>query len=120
MPLRGPKVEEGSSGLPVSVFPLPVILDRAGVSAADVGLFWVDVNGAEGAVLRGMGDMLAKRIPIVLEHLPDLVNAAAAREVIDLLKPYYRQFLPIEVHGAVPRPIADFDPLRSTGDFLFF
>jgi FkbM family methyltransferase len=116
----GVQVKDGSGGLPVSVLTIPTVLARAGIEPSDVGLLWMDVNGAEGEVLRGMGDMLARRIPIVLEHLPDLVDAAAAREVIDLLRPHYLQFLPIEVPGASPRLIGEFDPLRMTGDFLFF
>jgi FkbM family methyltransferase len=116
----GAQVKEAGIGLPVSVVTLPDVLERAGIKSSDVGLLWMDVNGAEGAVLRGMGDMLAMRIPVVLEHLPELVDAAAAREVIDLLRRHYRHFLPIEVPGALTRPIAEFDPLGMTGDFLFF
>ena len=104
----------------VDVMPLPLILDRAGFGDKVVGLVWIDVNGSEAAVLRGMGDMLTRRMPVVIEHIPALVSAETARDIHRLLLPHYKSFCRIDTAGGRPAPVSEMDPLRVSGDFLFF
>ncbi len=116
----GHAIGDGKAGVTVKVLPLPAILKGAGYEASDVGLVWIDVNGTEMQVLDGMRDMLAMRVPVVIEHLPGLISADAARAVHALLAMYYRSFVRIDVADGAPAPLNKMDPLRHSGDFLFF
>ena len=102
------------------MLPLSLILSRAGYAAADVGLVWIDVNGTEADVLAGMAGLLEARVPVVLEHLPQLISADAARGIHTLLSLYYTSFARIDLAGALPQPLSEMNPLRDSGDFLFF
>ena len=124
---KGGHAIEGTEGgtefrdaITVNVLPLPLILERAGLGEKRVGLVWIDVNGSEAAVLRGMGDMLARHVPIVIEHLPSLVSADTARDIHSLLLLHYKWFCRIDAAGGKPAPVSEMDPLRASGDFLFF
>lgn len=104
----------------VDVRPLPGILEREGLRVVDAGLVWMDVNGTEAAVLRGMKEMLSRRVPIVIEHIPSLISEATAREIHGLLLSNYGSYCRVDAEGATPVPVSKMDPLRETGDFLFF
>ena len=116
----GHTIGEGKGGMTVKVLPLPVILGSAGYEASDVGLVWIDVNGTEMQVLEGMRDMLAMRVPVVIEHLPALVGVDAARAVHALLAMYYTSFARIDGADGGPASLNKMNPLRDSGDFLFF
>lgn len=63
----GHRVTEGA-GQEVAATTLDSLLEAEGVSPADVGLLWIDVQGHELAVLRGAGSLLAARVPFVVEQ----------------------------------------------------
>jgi FkbM family methyltransferase len=113
-------VTEKGNTVAVNVLPLPVILQNAGHGARDAGLVWIDVNGTEADVLQGMGEILECKVPIVIEHLPSLITAETAREVHHVLSKYYTSFWRIDGTKGEPAPVSKMDPLRDTGDFLFF
>jgi FkbM family methyltransferase len=69
------------------------LLAEAGVSAAEVGLVWLDVEGHELEVLKGMGPLLELAVPIVLEFSLSLHGASGLRELKALLAPHYRSTL---------------------------
>jgi FkbM family methyltransferase len=104
----------------VNVMPLSAILQKAGISAKDIGLVWIDVNGTELSVLQGMSEILESRVPVVIEHLPPLIDATTAREVHRLLSLYYTSFCLIDAEKHTAAPVSEMDPLRDAGDFLFF
>jgi hypothetical protein len=47
---------------------LDALLEAEGLSAAEVGMVWIDVQGHELAVLRGARSLLAEHIPVVVEQ----------------------------------------------------
>ncbi len=116
----GHAIGEGRPGVAVKVLPLPQILRDAGSGASDVGLVWIDVNGTEMQVLEGMRDMLAQGVPVVIEHLPELITAGAARDIHTLLSTHYRFHARVDDAESEPRPVSKMDPLRDAGDFLFW
>jgi FkbM family methyltransferase len=103
----------------VNVQPMSAILRNAGVAAKDIGLIWIDVNGTELSVLRGMSEVLARGVPLVIEHLPALIDTKTAIEVHRLLSLHYTSFCRIDAANH-PKPVSEMDPLRESGDFLFF
>ena len=103
----------------VDVLPLSAILQKTGFGANDVGLVWIDVNGSEASVLEGMKELLERRVPVVIEHLPSLIGAETAREIHSRLSLHYTSFCRIDAAKNGPAPVSEMDPLRDTGDFLF-
>ena len=112
--------ETGSDTITVDAATLPEILATAGSRENDPGLVWIDVNGSELQVLEGMGDMLSRRVPIVIEHLPALISADVALAVYRLLSKHYTRYCRIDTEHAEPAPIERMNPLADSGDFLFF
>ena len=108
------------AGVAVDVLPLGEILRRAGFTADHVGLVWIDVNGTEADVLAGMESLLARRVPVVLEHLPSFVSTEAAHAIHKLLARHYRFYCRIDDVEREPVAIAQMNPLSEAGDFLFF
>lgn len=114
------KADRAGNGITVDVKPLGQIVEEAGFRAEDAGLVWIDVNGTEADVLKGMGALLDHRVPVVLEHLPTFITAEAARNIHSLLAAHYTKFCRVDDVDEEPAPISKMDPLRATGDFLFF
>lgn len=96
------------------------ILQGMSLSADDVGLVWIDVNGTESDVLSGMASLLKRRVPVVLEHLPDFISAETAQNLHRLLARHYRFFCRVDDVDRQPAGLDNMDPSRDTGDFLFF
>ena len=88
----------------VDVLPLPAILAKAGYGAKDAGLVWIDVNGTEASVLRGMKEILEARVPVVIEHLPSLISVETAHEIHKVLAKYYTSFWRIDGTTGGPAP----------------
>ncbi len=112
--------ESSVDTITVDVATLPAILASAGLRENDAGLVWIDVNGTELQVLQGMGDMLSGGVPIVIEHLPGLISAETALALYKFLSKHYTQYCRIDAEQAEPAPVDRMDPLRDSGDFLFF
>jgi FkbM family methyltransferase len=104
----------------IEIATLPDMLSRADRKPSDVGLVWIDVEGGERDVLRGMPEILQLGTPIVIEHLPELITVDAAKEVRDILAGYYMTFCRLGDREVGLRPVEAFDALRMSGDFLFF
>ncbi len=109
-----------SDTIAVTVLPLHGILQQAGYSADDAGLVWIDVNGSEFEVLTGMPELLERGVPLVLEHLPELIAPEAARNIHALLSRHYKFCCRIDDVDEEPKSIAAMNPLTDSGDFLFF
>ena len=56
-----------------------------------VGLLWVDVEGHELHVMRGLKRLLARGVPIAFEYYPQRHSDEAKREITDLLGAQYTQ-----------------------------
>ncbi|MFO1121846.1 MAG: FkbM family methyltransferase [Hyphomicrobiales bacterium] len=104
----------------VELRPLDSILADAGIAPAEAGLVWIDVNGTEDDVLAGMPALLSQRVPLVLEHLPSFISETTARNIHRILSAHYRCFCRVDDVDHEPADIKRFDPLKDTGDFLFY
>ena len=67
-----------------------------------------------------MTEILGRRVPIVIDHLPSLISAVTARAIHRLLSLHYGSFWRLDDAKTALAPVSDMDPLRDIGDFLFF
>lgn len=68
----------------VRVLPVPDLLTELGVRADAIGLVWIDVQGLEPDVLRGMVGMPA--CPVVMEFTPEEWGDHGTRSVVRILE----------------------------------
>jgi len=54
----------------ISVSPLTDILKKENISLADVSMVWIDVEGFEAEVIKGMSELLECNAPLVIEVTP--------------------------------------------------
>ena len=109
-----------ADSISVELRTVDAILQDLHLAADGVGLVWIDVNGTESDVLAGMPALLERRVPVVLEHLPDFITAETARNLHWLLARHYRFFCRVDDVDRQPAGVDSMDPSRDTGDFLFF
>jgi FkbM family methyltransferase len=75
--------------LEVPVVRLDDQLRELGVAGADIGLVWMDVEGYEPQALEGLGDILARAVPIVFEFSPHRYDAATKERLVRRLAASY-------------------------------
>jgi FkbM family methyltransferase len=110
----------GADRIPVDVRSVDAILADLGIDPSEVGLVWIDVNGTEEDVLSGLTSVLRHKVPVVLEHLPTFITADQARSIHRLLAAHYRHYCRVDDVDREPADVVRMDPLKDTGDFLFF
>lgn len=103
----------------IEIATLTELLSHAERKPSDIGLVWIDVEGGERDVLRGMAEILHCGTPVVIEHLPELITADAAADVRGILARHYRYFCRLGNGDPRLEPVEAFDALRMSGDFLF-
>lgn len=59
-----------SSGISVPVTTLDDFVARNGLAAEDIGMIWIDVEGFEAEVVKGMPAIMKSRAPICIEYSP--------------------------------------------------
>jgi FkbM family methyltransferase len=102
------------------------LLAEAGVSVAEVGLVWLDVEGHELEVLKGMGPLLEREVPVVLEFSLVLHGASGVKELKALLAPHYHSAVILRDkrrRGAGPSGVVSLQQLDLIGkqnDILVF
>ena len=84
---RSPSVD-GQEQLDVPVVRVEDVLAECGVEQR-VGLLWVDVEGHELHVMRGLKRLLARGVPISFEYSPQHQSDEAKREITALLSANY-------------------------------
>jgi FkbM family methyltransferase len=108
---------DSSETVEVEVVALKDTLAGMGLSASDVGLVWIDAEGAEPDVIEGMAELLG-RVPLVLEYTPDRYDAERRRRLARRLKENYSAFYRIGSAAAVSEPIAALDSIATRTDIL--
>lgn len=86
--LGQPPSVDGQEQLEVPVVRVEDVLMECGVEE-DVGLLWVDVEGHELLVMRGIKRLLARSVPIAFEYSPQRHSDEAKREIMNLLGDNY-------------------------------
>ncbi len=66
------------------------ILSEAGTSPDDIGLVWMDIEGAEPEALSSMADLVQRQVPILMEYSPQRYDPAKTQKIIELASAYRR------------------------------
>jgi FkbM family methyltransferase len=85
------------------------------ICAAELGedlLVWMDVQGFEGYVLAGSTDLLSRRVPVVLEFCPYLLDRAGSFPLLRASLAGYDSFIDLSEPARL-RPIRDLDSLYA-------
>jgi len=117
--IGAPPSPDASESVEVHVTRLAAALAAHGVAPAQVGLVWIDVEGSELAVLRGLGDYLGQ-VPLVLEYAPDRPHPDAARDLRELLQRHYTTLHRVGPHAATPEPIGALAGIAGITDILVY
>lgn len=92
----------------VDVETLDAILETEGMTAGEIGLVWIDVQGHEPFVIDGMARVLEAGIPQVIEFNPHLYGQEGRQRFVEKLAAHYDGFVDI---GAESPSIQPFDTL---------
>lgn len=77
----------------VPALTVPRILEQAGVSEADVGLVWMDIEGHEPVACRSMQSLFKRRVPVHMEFTADFYGREKAAEFVAFLARHYENCL---------------------------
>jgi FkbM family methyltransferase len=86
---RAPSID-GLEQIEVPIVRLDVALRGAGVQPGQVGVVWIDVEGYEPQAIRGLGDFLEHKVPLVIEYSPSRYSPEDKATLSDLLERHYR------------------------------
>ena len=91
----------------VPVKPVSLILEQANVSASDVGLVWMDIEGYEPVAIRSMQSLLERRVPVYTEISPEFYGEEQARVFIEFLAGFYEDCLVFFEDVTTPMKVRD-------------
>jgi FkbM family methyltransferase len=112
-------IKRAGSGAPTSVRVRRVdeILRDLDVSPDDIGLVWMDIEGAELAALRSMSNLIARRVPILLEYAPARYEPTQQAEMVASLTRHYSRCIVFSGDTQRETDIGDL-PAESMHDVL--
>jgi FkbM family methyltransferase len=110
---------DGLASVEVPVVRLDAALADAGISAEQIGLIWIDVEGYEPEVVGGLGDLLG-RVPIAIEFTPQRYAGARDMDFRQLLRRHYKRLHRLGRKQSVEQAIETLDGLNEETDLLLF
>lgn len=102
----------------VTVTRLDTTLRALGVDAGEIGLIWIDVEGAEADVVKGLGDLVG-RVPLAVEYAPERLRPANA-ELRILLEKHYPKMHRLGTESRGEEPIGNLAGVSGMTDILFY
>jgi FkbM family methyltransferase len=118
--IGAPPSDDGREQLDVPVVRVEDALGELGVPAEKLGLIWIDVEGHEPQVLRGLGSLLARRVPIAFEYAPRRYGEEDRRRLLGLLGAHYSTWHSLNAAADHRAPIAALDAVEDMDDILVF
>ena len=82
--------DDGLEQVEVPIVRMDEALRDAGVEPSRVGVVWIDVEGYEPQAIRGLGALLERAVPLVIEYSPSRYSAADQAAMSELLERHYR------------------------------
>ena len=112
---------DGVDRLDVPVVRLEDALRELGVAIGSIGLLWIDVEGYEPQVLRGLGDeVMAKAVPIAFEFAPHRYDAGSKRRLVQRLAAHYTCMYRLAGPTDKAAPISGLSSIEQIEDVLVF
>jgi FkbM family methyltransferase len=112
--------DDGNEQLAVPVVRVEDALAGLGLAAEKLGLIWIDVEGHEPQVLRGLGSLLARRVPIAFEYAPRRYGEEDRRQLVGLLGAHYSTWHSLNAAADHRAPIPTLDAVEDMDDILVF
>lgn len=111
---------DGRDSIEVPVERGDAALARLAVLPGDIGLILIDVEGYEPEVMEGLDEVMASRVPVVIEFAPERYAPVSFRRFLDLLNRYYGQVCPLDTATPEPRPVSALAEIRNQIDVLIY
>ena len=111
---------DGTGQVTVPLTRLDGALAALGIAPETIGMIWIDVEGAEFEVLRGIGTLLGK-VPLAIEYAPERFSSGDGETFRQALKANYTT-----LHRLGPNetgkthPIGELDRIASITDILIY
>ena len=118
--IGSPPSDDGLDRLEVPVVRVEAMLGDLGLTAAQIGLVWIDAEGHEPQIIRGLGRLLDERVPLAFEFAPHRYDPAARRGLIDLLAARYTTLHSLNASPDHRAPIAALADIGGMDDVLVF
>jgi len=115
-----PPSDDGLDRIEVPVVRVEDALAELGVPARHIGLIWIDAEGHEPQIIRGLGRLLEERVPLAFEFAPRRYDADARRGLIDLLAGHYTTLHSLNAAPDHRAPIAALADIQDMDDVLVF
>jgi hypothetical protein len=110
---------DGTGSLAVPVVRVEDELRTLGVSADDVGLVWIDVEGHEPQVLDGLAGLMARAVPLGFELTPSRYRREMQQRLCELLARHYTTVHSLGRRDATA-PVATLASRAHTDDVLVY
>jgi len=102
----------------VPVTRLDTTLRALNLQAEEIGLIWIDVEGAEAETVRGLGDLVGK-IPLAIEYAPERLRPVN-KELRIILEKHYPRLHRLGTESRGEEPISNLARVSSMTDILFY
>lgn len=83
--------DHGGTSVQVPLRRVDGILQDLDVSPEEIGLVWMDIEGAEPDAIRSMGEIVDQGVPILMEYVPGRYDRAKVSEMTEYLARSYRR-----------------------------
>lgn len=110
---------DGIESVEVSVVRLDAALENLSIRPSQIGLVWIDVEGAEFDMLKGLGEMIGQ-VPLVIEYAPDRYPPPDREAFRRLLLERYANFHRVGSDGGEPLSAEAFGRIESITDILVY
>jgi FkbM family methyltransferase len=110
---------DGTQSVTVPVTRMDGALAALGVAPTQIGMIWIDVEGAEFEVMQGLGDLVGKA-PLAIEYSPDRFSSADGVAFRASLKANYKNLHRLGADGGEALGIEALDEIKSIMDILLY
>jgi FkbM family methyltransferase len=117
--IRTAPSHDGLDHIEVPMVRLDVALTDAGIAPEQIGLLWIDVEGYEPEVVRGLGHWLG-RVPLAIEYAPRRYPCAIGADFRQLLGEHYSTLYRLTKELPLMEPIEALAEIGDIDDILVF
>jgi FkbM family methyltransferase len=118
--IGAPPSDDGLDRIEVPVVRVEDALTELSVPARHIGLIWIDAEGHEPQIIRGLGRLLEECVPLAFEFAPRRYDAKAKRELVQLLSAHYATMHSLNAAPDHRAPIAALADIGDMDDVLVF
>ncbi len=115
-----PPSDDGIERITVPVVRLDEALGEIAPASEQLGLIWIDAEGYEPQIIRGLGRLLESRVPLAFEFAPRRYHADAKRDLVRLLAANYSAMHSLNASPDHRAPIAALADMTDMDDVLVF